>query len=448
MPDPIPCCVLVPRPAEALVRYGLEELLRGLGRQPVWVRAPDATVVAGPGAEVEFARVPLAVSAAAIDGLLAPALPHAPATVDIEGTCWPLPVGTGAPGDVVASAAWWLAGLQERAVVARDEHGRVPFEATLTARLGDAPGGPLQPPVDAYRRWLAGRLAAAGVSTERRRWRGAPWAVALTHDLDAVREQRVRGLVGEVARGRPLQGLWRALAPDRRRRSLAALAALSDRHGVRATWFVKPGAWAPEDVRQRLDAEAVRRLRQLAADGHEIAWHPGHGAHDHPDRLATERQRFEGAFGHAPRVARTHFLRWAEPATPRLLAQNGVRVDSSLGFSEHEGFRRGTSHPFRLFDHAADAPTPLWEVPLAVMDTTLHVHRGLDADGQAAALARVFDAARHAGGCAVVLWHNDLGEGAPWSRRLRVLDHALGQARRDGATVGPVGAFATGAFGP
>ena len=375
--------------------------------------------------------------------------------LEVEGERWPLPVGPPGDrdgGDLAAAAAWWLAGLQEAATTARDVHGRFPYGASLQAALGHAPGhggGPLRPAVDAYRAWLGGALRRAGVDVPGRTWGqpqaagqgGAGWAVALTHDLDALRTRRLRALAGGLVRGRPAHAARRALGPDVRWQSALALRDLARRHGVRSTWFVKPGAWAPEDLGADLGTDRVRQfVRGLAAEGHAVGWHPGYGAHDHAARLRVERARFVDAVGHAPRLARTHFLRWSEPATPRLLARAGVRVDSSLGFSRHEGFRRGTSHPFRVFDVLADRPTALWEVPLAVMDTTLVARRGLGDDGVAAALAATFAAARRTGGVAVVLWHNDLGGGgAGWPRRLRILDQSVGQALADGAAVGPVG---------
>ncbi len=463
---PLPCCVDVPPEAAGLVRYGLTELLRGLGLTPQWTRrdaarlavvgggegrasaAPTATASGGPPLGEGDATVPLVlpVSDAALDGLLSPAVPDVRALgwVEVEGERWPLPVGGTQVGDVIAAAAWWLAGLQEHATAERDRHGRFPYAASLQARFGRAPGGPLRPAVDAYRRLLASALRPLGEAVAERTWKGKPWAVALTHDLDAVRTRRLRSFVGDTARGHPVAALRRAVGEDVRWRSVLDLRALADRHGVRSTWFVKPGAWAPEDVAHRLDDRYCTFLRQLEADGHEVGWHPGYGAHDHAGRLAVERDRLAHALGHAPRLARTHFLRWAEPTTPRLLRAHGVEIDSTLGFSHHEGFRRGTALPFRLYDVPADHVADLWEVPLAVMDTTLSEHRALGLDALADALRAVLDAARQSGGCAVVLWHNDMGEGPAWRERLHALDQSIGRALRDGAAVGPLGPLLDG----
>ena len=418
------------------MRYALTELLRGLGAVPEWARRDDARLVLALDG-------PTPVTHQALGDLARPRVPSLDELgwAETDGERWPVAIGP--PGaarlaDALASAGWWLAGLQEAAITARDRHGRVPFDATLQARLGDAPGGPLRPTVDALRRLLAATLRQSGVGVPGRTWGGAPWAVALTHDLDAVRTRRLRAGLAEVARGRLADAVRRALGPDRRRRSMDELRAMGEKHNARATWFVKPGAWSPEDVAGGLDPALVRRLRAWRGGGHEVGWHPGYGAHDHPARLATEAERFGAAFG-APRLARAHFLRWS-PATPGLLARHGVEVDSTMGWSRRPGFRHGTAQPFRLWDARAERPG-LWEVPLAVMDTPL-ANAGLDADAVAAALRRTFDAARQSGGVAVVLWHNQLGaDTAAWTGRMDALDRELGRARAAGARLGPLGAL-------
>ncbi len=111
-----------------------------------------------------------------------------------------------------------------------------------------------------------------------------------------------------------------------------------------------------------------------------------------------------------------------------------------MGWSGQPGFRHGTAQPFRLWDAHAERPG-LWEVPLAVMDTTL-ANAGLGADAVAATLRRAFDAARQSGGVAVVLWHNQVGaDTAAWTGRMDALDRELGRATAGGARLGPLGAL-------
>ena len=69
---------------------------------------------------------------------------------------------------------------------------------------------------------------------------------------------------------------------------------------------------------------------------------------------------------------RFHYLRFEPQQTPDLLDQAQIAYDSTLGFSEHFGFRHGTCFPFYLFNFKTNKAYPFLEIPLQVMDATLH----------------------------------------------------------------------------
>ncbi len=435
----------MPDRAAPRARYAVGELLHGLGLAPAWTDEASTTLYVGTRPEASAASVRLRVRPEALlDAGIADAarigwLHHV-------GRRWPLPVGPGgerAPvagevveAAVVESAFWWLAGVQEAATTARDRHGRVRFADALQARLDvrDTPA------VDGYRRWRADARRARGGAVPGRTGGGSHRAGALTHDVDALSTRRGRAFVGEMLRGRPAEAFSRGFGADARRESVLALADLARRHGTRSTFFWKGGATAPEDVAYRLDAALLARL---AADGFEGGLHPSYHAHGHSARLADERDRVARAAGGRRVGVRAHFVRGSEPAPPAPDEAAGLRLDSTLGWSEAPGFRRGTAAPFRLYSLADERATDLWEMPLAVMDTTLFTHLALPDDEAAARVADVFAAARAVGGCAVVLWHPAMDGDPAWARRLDVLDHAVGQARAEGARIGPLHTLCT-----
>lgn len=335
-------------------------------------------------------------------------------------------------GDLFAETFRQLAGRVEASVRQRDRLGRF-----LSAFHPEAPD-PLARPVDAMRARLADALRERGVTARDPEWDGKRWAVAVTHDLDALRTRRLASLVGDGLRGHLRRGLRRATGPDDRMRTARALAALSEKNGISATFFAKAGASGREDVPTQPERHAGW-FRQLREAGHEIGLHPSIQAATDSARLARERDRLAAALGERPTLVRSHFLRWTEPLTPEAYADAGFQADSTLGWADRSGFRRGTAHPFRLWDHRRQAPSRLWELPLAAMDTTLFVHRGLGDNEAADRLLRVLESARQSGGLAVLLWHNCMDGDPAWWRRLRVLESVLTAARERGAAILPLG---------
>ena len=445
----VPLCLDVPEAVRPHLLYAVEALLRPLAAAPRIVSRedlPDAGVYVGRSPEA-VGEGPVrirhreATTAALVEAR--PVAPEAAARIAATRAALPFPLGAGTPAmdaagvveaDVPASAFWWLAGVQERASRQRDRWGRFPYAASLQAALGQ----PLATPVDDLRAWLRTALAARGLALPAPEWGGHAWAVALTHDLDATRTRRLRALAADAAGGRAVSGLWRALGPDPRRESARDLVALARRHGLRSTLFAKAGASGPEDVPAETERDGPW-LRSLAADGFEVGLHPSMEASGDGARLARERQRLGAATGQAPSLVRSHYLRWDPAVTPALYATGGFGVDSTLGWSAEVGFRRGTAHPFRLWDGATGGPSALWEAPLAAMDTTLFAHQALAPQAAGERLDEAMEAARRARGLAVVLWHNAMADLGLWRARLDVLDQAVGRAIRDGAAVLPLG---------
>ena len=454
VPVSLPVCLDLPDELLQRYRYALDELLRGLGLRVTPARRDEARIVVSTTPSAATAALQFRVEAEG--GVQSVELADL-GWLEDQGERWPLPAGpSGTPAadpaqgidaDVLGSAFWWLAGVQEATTVERDRHGRFPYAQSLQLELAaanglGAPGTARRPAVDAYRRWLGEALRQLGVAVPGQTWGGAHWALALTHDVDALDAGRLRGLVGEAVRGRPVEAVRRAIGPNQRRSSLRALLELARQYGVRSTVFVKTGAGAPEDVPYALGSNTRSWLQSIVREGFEVALHPSYGAAGHPRQLEAERARLATAIGGPPTSVRTHFLRWFDPLTPQLLDREGFLVDSSLGFSEAPGFRRGTAHPFRVYDLHADCVMDLWEMPLAIMDTTLFDHQHLSDDDALATALEVCEQARRAGGAAVVLWHSFVGgDLASWTRRRALLEHLVRQAREDDAAIGPLGSL-------
>jgi len=316
-------------------------------------------------------------------------------------------------GDELAAGFFHLARVEERGAE-RDKHGR--FLAASSCL------DPLDPPLERLRRELR---------VEPPLYRGARFAVALTHDVDVPWRWTRIGMRGAAARvkshalaGRagPAAHEARGLArvPIHKLRGtdpnwrFAEIAAEERAHDTRSTFFVMAGHGHRADGAA---PEAYDRLRPqlvetLLGCGAEVGLHGSYLAADDLERLARERALLAQLDG--PLIGqRYHYLRVDPHRNLAPLAGIGFRYDTSLGFPDALGFRAGVAHPFRPWDFEGDRPSNLVEIPLAVMDATLAEERyaGLTAaETKPRVLALLDWAAEHGGGFSV-LWHPERFDG-------------------------------------
>ena len=327
-------------------------------------------------------------------------------------------------GDDLAEAFFHLARVEERNG-ARDEHDR--FRAASSCL------DPLDPPLERLRRKL---------SVEPPRWGGAPFAVALTHDVDVPWKWTRTGVKGAAARAKSDLVNGRMHAGMRELRGLAGAAVhkatgtdpywsfdriLEDerRCGASSTFFLLADHaheydGAAVESYERLRPRLVETLQDSEA---EVGLHGSYSAADDAGRIAREKERLEELSGPI-QGQRYHYLRVDPHRNLGALEAAGFAYDSSLGFGDAVGFRAGIAHPFRPWDFARDAPRGLVEVPLAAMDVTLSAERYLDlgVDEAEKRLMSLLDwAALHGGGFAV-LWHSEQYDSAllpGWDRLYR-----------------------------
>ena len=317
-------------------------------------------------------------------------------------------------GDELAEAFFHLARVEERESVAgtsgRDRHGRfLAAASTLDA---------LDPPLERLR---------ARLGLDPPRWRGARFAVALTHDVDVPWRWTRVGVRGGAARLKAsvLAGRTRAALTEARALTTVPLHKLRGTdpnwsferilreeraRGATSTFFVMAGH------AHRADGpapEAYERLRPrlvetLVDGGAEVGLHASYTAAEDFERLRAERERLAALAGPV-RGQRYHYLRVDPHRNLAPLEALGFAYDSSLGFPDAPGFRAGIAQPFHPWDFASERPLDLVEIPLAAMDVTLGEERylGLPAAAAERRLTALLDRAAERGGGFALLWHSE-----------------------------------------
>ena len=314
--------------------------------------------------------------------------------------------------DIVAGTFFMLSRYEETVVRSVDRFARFPAESSIAYQEGFLQ----EPVVNQYAEQLLKMLRIAGFTGLRRRWWGsAPWAIALTHDIDQLHRfpmnvlDIARYVIGRVPPGTPKLGaLLRDYVQTTTHRKadeyncLREMAAWEVSTGVGASYYFlgDSSGWHGADYTMD-EPRVVTDVQAVAAMGHEIGFHAGMGAYEDTRQFRSELSRVRSV-GIPVAGGRQHYLRWKTPSTWRLWEEAGLAYDATLGYSKVAGFRCGTCLPFHAYDIENDREMSLWEWPLMFMDATYVMSWS---EGTKVLDHLVQECHRH-GGVLVLLWHN------------------------------------------
>jgi peptidoglycan/xylan/chitin deacetylase (PgdA/CDA1 family) len=303
---------------------------------------------------------------------------------------------------------------------------------------------------------------------------GKPFAVCLTHDVDAVSlnslKQSLRLRKAQLLNGTDvfqkvisLAGLGMDLARSgiyaKQRDPLHCYERwlkAEKECGPHATFFFWPGLSAVTkrhytDCTYELCDSVVfdnqrctvaEMIREIDRRGWEIGLHPSWYSSDDADELKRQKEALEKVLGHEIVSIRQHYLHYDIRETPAVHAEAGFKYDSTLGFNDNVGFRFGTSYPWYLYDLRSEKELPIMEVPLIIQDRAmLNPEKGirLDADTAFQYVVQIAEEVEKVGGVLTLLWHtNWIMQEDWWRLYLRALDH-LKQQNAFFASVSEIG---------
>ncbi len=112
----------------------------------------------------------------------------------------------------------------------------------------------------------------------------------------------------------------------------------------------------------------LRIIKNLSKEG-KIGIHPSY-YYDKKEIITKEKNILESILTHTITISRQHYIKLNIPLTYRLLIENNIQEDYSMGYGTHIGFRAGTGSSFLWYDIENETVTPLRIFPFCFMDTT------------------------------------------------------------------------------
>jgi peptidoglycan/xylan/chitin deacetylase (PgdA/CDA1 family) len=210
--------------------------------------------------------------------------------------------------------------------------------------------------------------------------------------------------------------------------------------GARSTFFFWPGWKAvakhhPSDCNYELTDRILfdgqkctveEMIQEMDRRGWEIGLHPSWYSFDNIDEMKRQKEALETSLGHDVVSVRQHYLHYDIRVTPSIQAQAGFKYDSTLGFNDNVGFRFGTCYPWKLYDISAEEKLPITEIPLLIQDgALLNPGKGmrLDEDTAYQYVLQITEAVESVGGVLTLLWHpNQIHKSEWWNLYCRTLE--------------------------
>jgi hypothetical protein len=152
----------------------------------------------------------------------------------------------------------------------------------------------------------------------------------------------------------------------------------SEKNGLQSIFFFKNSlASSKRDFPYSNESPAMKKvLKKINERGHEIGLHPSFFSYNNEEMLLSEANGISGvckSLGINQNVnkVRQHYLRYEIPTTTLLQEKCGFLEDYTLGYRDITGFRRGTCHPFPIFNVKLSKAHAVNEMSLILMEMSL-----------------------------------------------------------------------------
>ncbi|MBK9283079.1 MAG: polysaccharide deacetylase family protein [Sphingobacteriaceae bacterium] len=146
-------------------------------------------------------------------------------------------------------------------------------------------------------------------------------------------------------------------------------------------------------------------FKRVLAHGANIGLHPGYYSKDSEEVFSAEKKSFDHRLGNSVEFTRQHYLKFDIRETPKLLLENGIKIDFSMGFASASGFRAGCTQPFYYYDFDKECQTELILFPFCAMDGVYFVYGKKSANQAKEELLKLKDEVKKVSGYFTTVFH-------------------------------------------
>lgn len=333
--------------------------------------------------------------------------------------------------DIFASSFFMLTRWEEYVQEIRDEHGRFPGTSSLASRHNFLN----RPVVNEYAEILWKLISHLGYKGERikREFRIIP-----THDIDHLKYWSIekkrslfKNLISDLlirknfvlAFSRINSYFNSSIGRRDPYDTFNYLIEKADSIGTKASFYFITGGVTVYENHYSANSREVREIiRNINHLGHRTGIHPSYEAYNNESLLLQELSVLSEISGSQISEGRNHYLRFEVPFSWQLFQKSGLKIDSSIYYSDLPGFRCGICNEFPVFDILNREILDLYERPLIVMDTSF---KNKEPEAVKNDILELKDTVKKYNGDFVFLWHNSKIDAPEWIKYKKSFEKAF-----------------------
>ena len=282
--------------------------------------------------------------------------------------------------DIFSSIFFMLSRWEEYVVNVRDNHGRFPAKESIAYKYNFLH----RPIVNEYIEFFWKLILYLGYCGNRKK---REFDLNLTHDIDSFRiKNKFYFLTKEILMGfikkRPInyKSYFKSFFIDSYN-SFDFLMRSSEKYNRYSHFYFMS---ADPRIDKNLQSVWLKKrkfkntIEELMKRGHIVGFHPGYFTQNNSSQFHYEMEELNRIAQISVKEGRQHYLKIELPESMRILNNEKMEIDSSLGYADFDGFRCGTGDTFPYFDFINRKRLSICEMPLVIMDSTLLNYRNLD----------------------------------------------------------------------
>jgi len=315
--------------------------------------------------------------------------------------------------DIIASVFFMLSRWEEVACVSKDKYNRPDENEMLAVKFNFYH----RPVVNEYVEFLWNLFNKIDFKLIRKTKQPVFY---LTHDVDFFSKystigKYVKSAAGEIIKRRSIKGFFKLTSDYSAYRSKKQkdpfdtfdyLMNIAEAKSIKARFYFIPAKYKRKDFDYSILQNDVKsQISEIVQRGHYIGIHPSLPTYNNGKLFMSELDLIKSVYNTTIDEGRQHFLMFENPLTWQIWDGNEMKIDSTIGFSSHAGFRAGICQEYSVFDVVFRRKLKLKERPLILMDIGLR----RECENQQEFLSKsknLIDLTKKYSGDFVMLWHN------------------------------------------